>query len=1361
MASALTTASTDENARPQAHLALKSPPLSVSKAPKRVPRPSLTVLGGAAQPHTNKRHSHGDRLLLDRRQLLRAGSVEIDIQLPTSDGVASDVEHAFGDEDASNNTSASDDDANDMQDGTRKQTQAVPMLPTPPTSQSPTKAAQEAASQLAPPALPNVKARLRSRSPATQSQSSTAKAFNVYQPPPLRRKSISKPKGARKAKVTEAPLKARQPILATTKKAATTQKAPKTATGAKKDISKPTTTKPAGKHAPKSATRTTTRRRSSTAAVRKPSPTETLPEPTGEGSDGDDPLLLKDPEELRGFGEGRPLWFKARSRSQSTGVASVSEPDDSDASPSDSLDRTEHRQDSVHEASQYGWGNEQHDLGGYEAPGDYSDGPYQFCPQGQDSDSDDGEDRQHDGASESDGGETERNQADDDADESEAEPVKQRGGRLQTEEAEDVVEGDSQDVTVILDISTDTVPYPEQEYEVAIPPMSSSPARHELDQRQSPSLSPRDKEHVKVVQADELPQSATGRLAPLPPVSRDVGWTRGPAFFRSTPSPAASPSRSLHVLTPPKDAPPTPPKENGSGSASTLRARSNSMATSEAPSSPSIRRSKSSSAMSDVSMSSPARAGSIMDVLMSSPSPIKRSALVDSPKSRLYPVLPSSPGTKGISDTTMVSPSPVKQSNVVPGSLERLRIGGIVQAGRDTLSRLLFGKTSPKASTLSMTTVSSDLHPEAQQLEEQEDKFDSQEDEDEVSVLVSSTTAEIASTGEDETNDSSLEDTAEIVEPEDRRQVTGVVTGKVSDDDDYDTTVFETRATEARLTPVPSRLSLPSTTYGRLSTSTVPRSAPRSTTGAPIVSVSSTDPKAAARAAAILKVYHDYIDQGLEVPETVLRDVGIRRSAIKGRYIGRAEAGKELIQEAVEDLIGSPRGLVVAIAAADAIEEDAKTRSDDVWSTSDWRNLERTLIDEARQMGSKSSEVDAEVVVERFLRGKAGHAGAEWSREMLFARVHAIQKRRSRDAQKRVAHETVFDSTSSTRYRTLDNELVAFEHGQLFRDREGKEESEEEGASEDDDSDEQGYNVEDDTFFERTRPSAKPAPAPALAGNRFSHLFDRPVSKPTAPVPIDSFAQSNEAATSTVKKVSSMFSARESSEVQKSAPSALASSEPRRIAPLRAPLASTSVSTLAFPSTPPVASPYVRSASSAAGSRGAVALQQFSEKISRRRQSLAVLDKRRRSSTTTTTTTMPSLYPSFVLDSGHRDRGQGVQDHGSGKVWTRVVELEEAESSREEEQARVLELMGSLKKSTSPSQVQQTVKRKASWTVNKSVAAERVDEPLFVGSARGLRRTSATLVGQRRQSAGTNTPVAFVPNSSSMPEDRPNEQSFS
>ncbi|KAK4047973.1 hypothetical protein OIO90_006011 [Microbotryomycetes sp. JL221] len=1448
-------------------------------------RPSLSFISARPTPNNNK-HINGRDNGSVRTQTLRAGSVEVNIQLPSSDdgivALMDDGNALFEDED--------EDPDNDEREpaavpGQQQMTQTH-MLPTPPTSQNPVEKLS----------APTIASRLRSRSPADSSSlNSTAKALSVYQPPPPRRKSVGTSKArarkqAQKDQETESASKAKTggksaskvPQRTLTTHATRTRKS---AASSSTPASIKITTRRRSTAKPSASTKRTTRKRKSSI---KPSPTETLDQAL-DGSDAEDPLLLKGADETREDGEGRPEWLRERSQSRSVSRARSSsaagsidswdEPVRNDEGSGHELDfGSDHDRDDAPLGRDLDHDDDQ-DLGGHEAPIDYDGVPlYQW--QDPDSDSDDDRPQQVQQAELRDTHEhVDTNEGGSNAAEAPAEIEAPEAlapsalDRLQAErisesdghEAE-AQESDSAEVTVVLDISTDSVPYPEHEYEVEIPPLSSSPAPSPWRRpgtRPSPFLSSDGSKF-----ADDLDYGADSIFAakqaePLPNIPREV-WTRGPAFFRSSPSPASSPvsspaRSSVNLATPSKFAPPTPSKQQASLPLSSahrspreggivgdgnveednliqsmlVRPRAVSLATSDGvPASPTstrssvVRRSKSSAAVSDISMLSPIKPGSLLDVMMNSPSPVKIhqseevtaspiQVEMDSP-ARLYPRLPLSVAVSD--DAAMASPSPIKRVTTLsldataPSSLERLRVGGIVRKGRDTLSRLLFGAKASQSLGNDAQDGSAAVNVatnDSVSAEAASENGDESTAEPEAASEQQEGPASSNTQGQQELEPDELESERSESEDEKQDQLEDLPIDEVEDDEDhsarddsdaskpasvrdeakYQDETVEIRDPEDRLTPAAARLSLPSTTYGRTATSAAstlrrhhtPRAV--SATGAPIVSVSSTDPRAAARAAAILKLYHDYVDQGLEVPESVLRDVGIRRSAIKGKpIVDKDEQGQELMREAVEDLMnvrgdGSPRDLMVAIAAGDSVRK-AKQRHDEIvsqsndvnhtasWSTKDWRRLEMTIVEEVKEGRATSIyDVDVEAIVRKFVGSSSvarQPANSDWTPEMLSARVRAIQKRRQRDAEKRLANQSVMDSTSSVRYRTLEDEL-ANTHEQAPA-------GEEHESSEDSDDEEEGYNVEDDTFFERARPSSMVAP-PALAGSRFSHLYDAPVSKPRAPIILDqqqtastskspvptkppspvkqlaSYLGSLVGRSSTLREMSKEESAQRESKasaVSSFFSPSTASTQSRKIAPLRS-----SNSTAAGQSTPAQQksdAPATRLFQSAPRPRPHVleAARTFDESTARRRKSLAALDKRRRSSLLQSDgdKTIEQHDQSLVNESGTLRRSS------SGKVWCQVVALEEAESSREEEQARVLELMGSLNSAdagngttTNTNFDLPSIKRKASWTTSRASVvdddshASSTESAAFVGSARGLtRRTSTTGSANRRSS---------------------------
>lgn len=147
-------------------------------------------------------------------------------------------------------------------------------------------------------------------------------------------------------------------------------------------------------------------------------------------------------------------------------------------------------------------------------------------------------------------------------------------------------------------------------------------------------------------------------------------------------------------------------------------------------------------------------------------------------------------------------------------------------------------------------------------------------------------------------------------------------------------------------------------------------------------------------------------------------------------------------------------------------------------------------------------------------------------REKIATRVTALQKRRYLDSQQRRASRggsnTPLELTRRLPRipRTLEAELLA----QTDRSEsvapasisiKAEELSDDESslaprgvddnATDDDEEDDPEHNAEDDTFFERARPAIV-APVPAivqpplaLASSRFAHLYDEPIEKPRLP----------------------------------------------------------------------------------------------------------------------------------------------------------------------------------------------------------------------------------------------------------------------
>lgn len=120
----------------------------------------------------------------------------------------------------------------------------------------------------------------------------------------------------------------------------------------------------------------------------------------------------------------------------------------------------------------------------------------------------------------------------------------------------------------------------------------------------------------------------------------------------------------------------------------------------------------------------------------------------------------------------------------------------------------------------------------------------------------------------------------------------------------------------------------------------------------PVVEISSTDPKAAARAAAILKVYHEYVEQGLSVP--------LRQDVDEEEGVDGLRGVWENAVDEVSFFVGGSKG----------VGEESESETVDVgnWSKLDWRRLDKVFVEVSRKAKRDGKEVfGGEEVVERFL----------------------------------------------------------------------------------------------------------------------------------------------------------------------------------------------------------------------------------------------------------------------------------------------------------------------------------------------------------------------------------------------------------
>lgn len=526
----------------------------------------------------------------------------------------------------------------------------------------------------------------------------------------------------------------------------------------------------------------------------------------------------------------------------------------------------------------------------------------------------------------------------------------------------------------------------EYEYVQPIQPMSS-PERNMFEAaRPSPFLtSPTIAESSRAATVSMKLESPERPLPPLPePMQREV-WTRGPGFFRS--SPVASRSPSIGPMADGlADARETEDESEGESGSSDAEVEASLVMRSP----PDLARLQQTYADTAMKSPSPRRPSSLHDIPMSTPSPSHNGS--KSPSGSLRSIRKLLPFVPTFEDTAMASPSPARSSLGAieavppspspartsptpapievrqpspPSSLERLRVGGIVEAGRATLQSLLMFGTNK-------TTVGAVDKGKAVEHVEQSSEAE-----------VEPESSGVAS------DDSNAAEDAENEEPADTpaRELSAPVAST-------STALLPTSKppTSSAVTATPvSQSGRENTTSA--SKSTAPRRSghgvPRST-GPHVVEISSTDPRAAARAAAILKVYHDYIEQGIEVPDSLLDEAGIRRSAFKRRSQVRGEELidtddhddriRGLLRRAEEEVLANasvivggsgatPGRLLPRAAAVSVAPSPLPAGPVDLsqWTSADWRRLERALVNEGRESRQAGRQLVVEKVIMRFL----------------------------------------------------------------------------------------------------------------------------------------------------------------------------------------------------------------------------------------------------------------------------------------------------------------------------------------------------------------------------------------------------------
>ncbi|GAA5935821.1 hypothetical protein JCM3775_007339 [Rhodotorula graminis] len=756
------------------------------------------------------------------------------------------------------------------------------------------------------------------------------------------------------------------------------------------------------------------------------------------------------------------------------------------------------------------------------------------------------------------------------------------------------------------------------------------------------------------------------------------------------------------------------------------------------------------------------------DVLMSSPSPRNSPAVASaagaaqarSPGSPSPSVsvehdgerrdaqqLASTPGRRLVGDdddARMASPSPARQ-----GSPLKARLGELVGGGRTKLQGLLFGPraSTPRAPAAETDEVERDEPPPRAQAEEQDD-----DDEQPFQLQPAPTNAQRPRPP------ASLADSTFTSHSHSRSHAS-----------------FDSSAST-------------STSHHRHRRPSHPT--------LPVIEITSTDPRAAARAAAILKVHHKYVEQGF----TAVDAARAAASAFDAAAAAADEDGDSEDEEELRTLLldaeDELRDQAPAGARSPSVSTAAPSRTATAagagarWTSHEWRKLEQALVElgrrqrratsaaslvGARSMRSESiamasvvgDECEPETVVEAFLRSVGAtreECVGEWAWDTLIIRVEALKARRAKDAQQRRASSLASTSHVGSRRgpRAPIEERVEKQHAHASASASEDGESDHEPTpeahpvvkqellSDDDDlgagsvdADSDASNddgeLADDTFFSSSRRdrarrgSVEPVYVPtALANPALRHLYDdfQP-EKPKLPLkdllredsPSSSSSsaggedeQHDEDRTSSAPRESTPGTAGGCNEPPRSPSSAqrlmsyLGSFVRRSPAPAPSPASSTralpadssaspspspemqqvqlsaSLVTPRFASTakpypplpasathkplPPVAGrvvkPLPHHRSDASSSRATVdAAGAGAADAAAANESTSMAD----------TSAGSSAISSTSFSSRRRRRSSGEGNSSLGRVWAAVDAIEEAESSREEEESRIIELL--------------------------------------------------------------------------------------
>lgn len=321
--------------------------------------------------------------------------------------------------------------------------------------------------------------------------------------------------------------------------------------------------------------------------------------------------------------------------------------------------------------------------------------------------------------------------------------------------------------------------------------------------------------------------------------------------------------------------------------------------------------------ISDGSVRSPARSVT-GDVRMSTPSPRHSSSSERDQPSTPREASPSN------ADCRMASPSPARNENTrAQGSLLRARFGEFVEGSKSRIQGMLFG--SPNKQAVPQPTAAAGVDAAARSMSAQRTEASRSEQID------------------------SLQEGAEEPFADPKLHPTGVPAGADS--------TFSLHAQSGSGETFLSNASRLSRRRSRPSHPTLP-----------VIEISSTDAHAAARAAAILKVYHKYVEQGVEAVDLEQLVAAEQAGAAFDRIVAprdlsqrddhddeEEEELRTLLLDAEDEVRDLVPGLIntrapTEVCAPASFDRDSTpAEAPRTWTSRDWRRLEQALVEVSRR----------------------------------------------------------------------------------------------------------------------------------------------------------------------------------------------------------------------------------------------------------------------------------------------------------------------------------------------------------------------------------------------------------------------------